>query len=292
MLLFFPEEEGLARRLAAATGLEAAPIERHRFPDGEIKLRLPERLPEKVVLLRGLDRPNEKLVELLLASAGLHEAGVRRVVLVAPYFPYLRQDKAFAPGEVASAFVVGRFVASCVEALVTVDPHLHRIARLDEAVPVTPALALCAAPLLGELAARERGRPLLVGPDEESRAWVEAAAHASGLEYAVGRKERRGDRDVAVTLPEGLNVRGRAAVVLDDVASTGRTLAQAVRALRSAGAATVDVAVTHALFVEDALETVRAAGAGAIWSTDTIAHPTNAVSVAPLIAQALAALLR
>lgn len=291
MLLFFPEEERFARRLASAIGCEPAPIERHRFPDGEIKLRLPEQLPEKVVLLRGLDHPNEKLIELLLAGSGLHEVGVRRVVLAAPYFPYLRQDKAFAPGEVVSAFVVGRFVASCVEALVTVDPHLHRITRLDEVVPVSPALALCAAPLLGELAARERGRPLLVGPDEESRAWVEAAARAVGLDYAVGRKVRRGDRDVEVTLPQELNVRGRAVVVLDNVASTGRTLAQAVRALHAAGAASVDVAVTHALFVEDALEIVRAAGAGAIWSTDTIAHPTNAVSVAPLMAQALLAVL-
>jgi ribose-phosphate pyrophosphokinase len=105
----------------------------------------------------------------------------------------------------------------------------------------------------------------------------------------VGRKERRGDRDVEVTLPKGLDVRGRAVVVLDDVASTGRTLAQTVRTLCAAGAASVDVAVTHALFVEDALETVRAAGAGAIWSTDTIAHPTNAVSVAPLMAQAILA---
>ena len=79
----------------------------------------------------------------------------------------------------------------------------------------------------------------------------------------------------------------RAVVLLDDVASTGHTVAQAARLLQAAGAASVDVAVTHALLTAGALQMLREAGVGEIWSTDCIAHPTNAVSVAALIAQAL-----
>ncbi|MFO1285486.1 MAG: hypothetical protein U1F49_02415 [Rubrivivax sp.] len=99
-------------------------------------------------------------------------------------------------------------------------------------------------------------------------------------------KQRRGDRDVEVGL-HGAPVRGRAVVILGDVASTGRTLAAAARAALAAGAARVDVAVTHALFVGDALEHVRAAGVGEVWSSDCVPHASNAVSVVPLLAQGL-----
>ena len=99
-------------------------------------------------------------------------------------------------------------------------------------------------------------------------------------------KERHGDRSVTIALPP-LDVQGRAVVLLDDMASTGHTLAQATRLLLQAGAASVDVAVTHALFAGDALEVIARAGVSRIWSTDCIAHATNAVSVTPLIADEL-----
>ncbi|MNJ59199.1 Ribose-phosphate pyrophosphokinase 2 [compost metagenome] len=81
-------------------------------------------------------------------------------------------------------------------------------------------------------------------------------------------------------------------MLLDDVASSGRTLARAAELLLAAGAASVDVAVTHALFAGDALAVIRAAGVEHIWSTDCIAHESNAVAMAPLLAAALRPLLR
>ena len=127
---------------------------------------------------------------------------------------------------------------------------------------------------------------LLLGPDEESNQWVRAAAAAGGLDHASCRKRRHADRAVEVVLPD-VDLRGRAVVLLDDVASTGRTFVEAARGALARGAATVDVAVTHALLVGDALEQLRAAGVGCVWSTDSVEHPTNVVSIAPLLAAAL-----
>ena len=286
MLLYFDDEADAAARLAAAADLKLAEVARHRFPDGELKLKLPPALPERVVLLRGLQQPNEKLVELLLVARTARALGARHLTLVAPYLAYMRQDIAFTPGEVVSQRVVGAFLAELFDAVITVDPHLHRVATLGEAIPVAAPVVLSGAPALADWIARERPGALLVGPDEESAQWVERAAARIGHDSAVCRKVRYGDRSVTVELPE-VELRGRTVVLLDDMASTGHTVAQAARLLLAAGAAAVDVAVTHALFAPGAEDTLRAAGVGAVWSTDAVPHPSNVVALAPLIAGAL-----
>jgi len=289
VLLHFDDELPSAQRLAAQAGLTLGLIERHRFPDGELKLRLPATLPERVVLLRTLDQPNEKLVELLLVVRTARELGARHLTLVAPYLAYMRQDIAFQPGEAVSQRIIGHFLAGLFDAVITVDPHLHRVATLEEAVPAPQAVVLSGAPLLADLVAAQRPQALLVGPDEESAQWIAQAAARHGFDHAVCRKVRHGDRAVAIELP-ATDFKGRAVVLLDDVASSGHTLAQAARLLLAAGAASIDVAVTHALFAGDALQLLHEAGIGHVWSTDCIAHPSNAVSMAPAIAAALAAL--
>lgn len=288
VLLCFEDEQESGARIAQAAHLELARIERHGFPDGETKLRLPPALPQHVVILRTLNDPNEKLVELLLAAQTARALGARHLTLVAPYLAYMRQDIAFQPGEAISQRIVGRFLASLFNAVITVDPHLHRVATLQEAVPLlVNAMVLSGAPLLSDLIAARRQQPLLLGPDEESAQWVALAASRHGFEHAVCRKVRHGDRSVEVALPD-VAVAGRQVVLLDDMASTGHTLAQAARLLLAAGAASVDVAVTHALFAGNALQLMLDAGVGAVWSTDCIQHPSNAVSMAAPIAEALA----
>jgi ribose-phosphate pyrophosphokinase len=285
-LLCFDDEKTLAQVAANALGLPLAVVQRHRFPDGELRLQLPQSLPTRVVLWRGLHQPNEKLVELLLTAQTARSLGAQHITLVAPYLAYMRQDMAFHPGEAVSQRIVGHFLAGLFDALITVDPHLHRVATLQEAVPVADAVVLSGAPLLADHVAACRTQPLLIGPDEESLQWVAQAAARHGWDHAVCRKVRHGDHDVSIELPR-LSVKGRAVVLMDDVASSGQTLGQAARGLLAAGAASVDVAVTHALFAADAVQQIRAAGVGDIWSTDCIAHPTNAVSVVPAVVAVL-----
>ena len=286
MLLYFEDEVESATRLAQAADLNLFRIERHRFPDGELKLRLPPDPTAQIVILRTLADPNEKLVELLLSAQTAREIGARHLTLVAPYLAYMRQDIAFEPGEAVSQRLIGRFLAGLFDAVVTVDPHLHRVATLQEAVPVSHAIVLSGAPQLSDLIASRRNKPLLVGPDEESAQWVAMAAARHGFEHAVCHKVRHGDRAVSVAPPD-VPIAGRQVVLIDDVASTGHTIAQAAKAMLAAGAISVDVAITHALFAGDALQLILKAGVGEVWSTDCIKHPSNAVSMASAIAASL-----
>lgn len=287
LLLHFDDEQALAHRLADAAGMAAACVERHVFPDGEIKLRLPTPLPRRVVVLRSLHDPNTKLVELLLAARTARTLGAEHLTLVAPYLAYMRQDVAFTPGEAVSQQIIGRLLAELFDAVITVDPHLHRVSTLQEAVPAKQAIALTAAPLLADFVHQQCPDALLIGPDEESAQWITAAARQHRMDHGVCRKVRHGDRQVDIQLPD-VAVANRHVVLLDDIASSGHTLAQAARLLLQAGASTVDVAVTHALFSGDALAVVRGAGVGYIWSTDGVGHESNCVGIAPLLASALA----
>lgn len=292
-LLAFEDERTMAEALASALDVPLALISRHRFPDGELKLRLPAQLSGTVVLLRSLHQPNEKLVELLISAPAARELGAQRVLLACPYLAYMRQDSAFQPGEAVSQRHIAHLLAQSFDAVVTIDPHLHRISSLDEVMPGSRGVALSAARLVGAWVAQQVDHPLLLGPDEESKQWVREAAQATvaqqlpPLEHAWCLKHRRGDHDVTVRLPPELALRGRAVVLIDDMASTGRTLVAAAQLCLAAGAASVDVAVSHALFVGDAIAQLQASGVRHIWSTDCVPHPSNAISVVPLLAKAL-----
>ena len=285
-LLYFADETPAALRLADVAGLVPHRIERHRFPDGEIQLTLPAHLPPRVVLLRSLHQPGDKLTELMLAAPTARQLGAQHLSLVAPYLAYMRQDTAFAPGQAVSQRIVGTWLATLFDAVITVDPHLHRVSTLAQAVPAGQAIALSAAPLLGDWIAKQRPGAFLLGPDSESAQWVTQAAAAHGLAHAVCTKQRHGDRHVKIALP-ACNLRGQVVVILDDVASSGHTLATAAALAMAAGAVSVDVAVTHALLAGDALQRIHQAGVGEFWSTDSVPHPSNVVGLAALLAGAI-----
>jgi len=286
LVLYFDDEATAAHRFAAAAGFESAAVDRHRFPDGELKLRLPATLSAKVIVYRSLVHPNEKLIELLFVAHTARQLGAADVMLIAPYLAYMRQDIAFHEGEVVSQKIIGRFLAQVFDGLATIDPHLHRVSTLEEASPVKRAITLSGAPLLGDYIAQYIPDAFLLGPDSESAQWIASAAKKHGFDHAACEKIRRGDKDVQVQLP-AVDLKDRKVVILDDVASSGRTLAKATRAALEAGASSVDVAVTHALFAEDALQVIREAGVRHIWSTDCIAHDSNVVSIAAMLADAI-----
>jgi len=286
MVVGFEDYAGQGKALAAALAMPFELARVHRFPDGESKVRLPATLPRQVVLCRSLDHPNDKLVELLLAATTARELGAEHLTLVAPYLCYMRQDAVFAPGEAVSQRIVGEFLAGLFDRVVTVDPHLHRTPRLDLVVPAKQAIALSASQAMGEFLRGRIPDAFVLGPDAESEPWAAAVAAPGGLPYAACNKTRNGDRDVEIRLPQ-VPLGRRAVVLVDDVASTGHTLATAARLCLQQGAASVDVLVTHALFVGDAVADLRRAGVRDIWSTDSVTHASNVLPLASMIADAV-----
>ena len=284
-LLAFSDSEPLAGRLAQELQLPSATVDLHRFPDGESRVRLPSSLPDQVLICRTLCDPDHRLVELMLAARCARDCGARHLTLVAPYLCYMRQDRAFVPGEAVSQRIVGDFLAGIFDAVITADPHLHRVHSLSDAVPAGLARAVSAAPAVGEFLASRLDRVILLGPDAESRQWVSIAGEHAGFPFDVATKTRHGDRDVSIHLPDR-DWQDAHVVLVDDVAASGGTLATAARTLKASGADRVDAVVTHALFAGDAIDVLRDAGIGEIWSSDSIPHGSNAFSLAPALAAA------
>ena len=286
LVLGFDDYEVQSRKLADALNIPCRIIQRHSFPDGENKLTLPTWPPEHVLFCRSLDHPNEKLLELLLAAKTARELGAKVLTLVVPYLCYMRQDKAFHPGEAISQPIVGQFLADLFDNVITVDPHLHRIQYLEQAVPAAQAVTLSATSLMAEFLRERFEDPVLLGPDTEAEQWVSAVASPNQWTYGVCKKIRTGDKKVEITLPE-INLDGRSVILVDDVASSGQTLSVAIGECLSKNAKHVDVLVTHALFANDAKERLIQAGVRNIWSTDSISHESNIIPLYGLLKDAV-----
>jgi len=280
----FAEDLAPAGRLADAMGLALRQVDLHRFPDGESLPTVPPGDPT-VLVYRSLDRPDAKIVPLLLACDAWRRTGTRRLVLVAPYLPYLRQDKAFLPGQPLSRDVLGGLLGECFDRIVTVEPHLHRTRTLDGVFNIPVTSLSSAAVLAGAFQASDRW--LVVGPDVEAEPWARALAHELRTDFVCFRKQRRGDAAVDLRLDESVDVKARRVLLVDDICSSGATLALAASILRRRGAAHIEVAVAHALFGAKAGVRLSEAGVARVVSTDSCAHPTNSVGLAPLLAAAL-----
>lgn len=288
LVLPLPGNEGFAARLATALDAEPGTIEARRFPDGESYVRLAaDPAGRPVDLVCTLANPDESFLRLVFAADAARELGATEVNLIAPYLAYMRQDRRFQPGECISSLSFARLVSSTFDRLITVDPHLHRHPALSGLYTIATD-TLQAAPLLADWIAANVQAPLIVGPDEESEQWAGAIAARIGAAYTVLCKTRHGDRNVEIALPDLSAWRGHQPVLVDDIASSGRTLAVAARQLVEQGLSRPECVVVHALFGGDAWAQL-APLCVRITSTDAVPHPSNGIGLAPLVADAIRA---
>jgi ribose-phosphate pyrophosphokinase len=292
LLIVVPGSEHLGPALATALGADLADTQLRQFPDGEVYVRIDSRVAgRQVVVLGGLHQPSARFVQVAMTCATARDLGAARVGLVAPYLGFMRQDARFQPGEGVTSVYFARLLSSVIDWLVTVDPHLHRRTALAE-IYSAPAVVASAAPAIAAWLRAHAPDAVLVGPDAESAQWVQPVAELAGLPHLVLEKVRRGDRDVSISAPVLGPWAGRLPVVLDDIASTARTMIGAVAQLHAAGAPPPLCLAIHPVFVDGAEAELRAAGVRDVVSCDTIAHATNQISVGDAVATAVRHALR
>ena len=283
-----PDGADDARRLAVQLGVPYQDIALHRFPDGEIRVTTGE-TASTTIIHAALNQPNDKLIALLFAAEALRRNGAKRLVLLAPYLCYMRQDIAFHAGEAISQRAIGQLLARTVDRVITVDSHLHRTPDIATVFPGIEADNLSAIPAF--VAALRAGgidpSTLVVGPDTESQGWVRALAEPLGLGFAVARKTRHGDRAVTIDFADAPSLVGRPVLLLDDIVSSGGTLITCARALMATGARSIDVLITHALYPPEMAAEFAAAGIRSVRSSFSVPHPTNAIRLDDIYAKAL-----
>lgn len=288
LLFALPGSDGIASRLASALDGDVGQVLVRDFPDDESYLRVETNPTSRhVAVVATLDNPNEKTLPLIFLADALRDLGATRVGLVAPYLSYMRQDARFRPGEAITSRSFAALLSNHVDWLLTVDPHLHRYAALSDVYPI-PATAVHVAADLGMWIAANIDSPFIIGPDAESRQWVDGIAAAAHAPSTVLTKTRRGDGEVIESIPElGNHPTSRTPVLVDDIISTGQTMIAAIRHLRQQGAKAPICLAVHAVFANDAYGKLRSAGASGVVTTNTITHASNCIDVVPAIAREL-----
>lgn len=289
VILALPGNEGLAAALSKITPAEVGRMTVRRFPDGESYVRIETPVKGRhVVLACGLHEPDSKVMALLFAASTARELGAAQVGLVTPYLAYMRQDKRFNDGESITSVHFADLISRHFDWLVTVDPHLHRRASLNDIYSV-PGIVVHAAPILARWIRENVDLPILIGPDSESEQWVSEVARGADAPWLILQKTRRGDRDVSVSIPDIASLRGRTPVLVDDIISTARTMMAAIHHLSGQGLARPVCVGVHAIFSGNAHDELAAAGAARIITANTIPHASNAIDVTPAIADVLRA---
>lgn len=280
------DEIHLADCLEAELGIKKGKLEIHAFPDHETKVRIKSEVSGKtVVLICTLNQPNEKILPLLFSAMTLKSLGAKNIYLVAPYLAYMRQDKAFHPGEAVSAKLFAVLLSSHFDGLITVDPHLHRIKTLGE-IYTLPSKVLHATEAIANWLFKQVKNPLLIGPDAESEQWVSAIASHHQVPYAICEKHRIDDQSVQTYIPE-VDAKGRTVVLVDDIISSGASMLVLLEALKQQEVQHILCITVHALFDVALEKRLIQMGADAVFSCNTIKHTSNRIDLSSLLIQGI-----
>ena len=258
-----------------------------KFPDDELRVRLDSSLKNKiVVLIQSFCRNvSDCIVEVILAAHTAKELGAKKVILAAPYFPYMRQDKRFHKGEAISQRIIAGLIDRYFDAVCIMDPHLHRKSRLDDLFKIKTK-KLTANPLIADYIKKHIKNPVIIGPDEESYKWARNVAEILGVESRILKKKRYSSYHVEVKLNKKIDLKGKNVVIVDDIVSTGHTILETAKILRRLGVKNIYCVCVHGIFINDALNKLRKAGIK-VASTNTIPNKAARIDVSGIIADSL-----
>ena len=285
----------LSERICASLGLPLGMAKVRTFSDGEVMVEIGENVRGRdVYVVQSTCQPtNNNLMELLIMMDALRRASAATITAVIPYYGYARQDRKVAPRTPISSKLVADLITTAgADRVVTIDLHAGQIQGFFN-IPVDN---LYAAPVILEHL-RKRfpdGSAVMVSPDAGGTERARAFAKRLGCSLAVIDKRRTGPNVAEVMHLIG-DVRGKEAIILDDMIDTAGTLTQAARALKEHGAKTIYACATHGVLSGPAIDRINESEIEAVIVTDTIplgekgerTTKVKVLSVAELLAEAI-----
>lgn len=270
--------EGLASKVSVLMDLPLARITRKRFADGELYVKLEEKIDDAIII--GNTYPDSGIIELLLTEDAIINAGGIRKILVIPYYGYARQDTMFQPYEAISARALAEIYKSLFEKIFVINIHSPEgLAYLG-----SKGKELRAETEIG-LKVKEDRNDIVISPDDGFSEEAGIIGKVAGIPFASLNKKRISDTKVSIEMPDDLMVEGKNVALVDDLISTGGTILEASKLLKSKGASKVNVYCIHGLFISG---TSKYSGyVDKIITTDTVEGPFSSITVSNLIAGSL-----
>ncbi|MDO5216287.1 ribose-phosphate pyrophosphokinase [Legionella pneumophila] len=276
-----------ANAIHQTLGYDIGDITLHQFPDEETVIKIDSLVQDRnVVFIAHLENPNSKLLPLLFAAETVRELGSKKIGLIAPYLPYMRQDKQFHSGESITSKYFARLISNYFDGLLTIDPHLHRWHSLSDIYSI-PAKALHATESISNWIKMNVPKPILIGPDAESSQWVSESAQKIDAPFLILEKVRKGDNLVETSMPNIELYRDLTPILVDDIISTAATMIETVTHLKSLKMKAPICIGVHALFSGNAYEELLNAGAEQIITCNTITHPSNGIDMQDIIIKSI-----
>ena len=252
-----------------------------RFPDDELYVRILDDISGEDVIIVQTTYPDPNIIELFLLQNAAQEAGAKKIIVIIPYLGYARQDTKFKEGEPISAKTIARLVSLQADRVITVDPHKEHILDFF----AVPAFSCSAVSELAKYL-KKKNIDLVLAPDKGALERAKKASSIINCDFDYMEKTRIDGSTVEIK-PKHLDVNNKNVAIIDDIISTGGTMAKSIYELKKHGAKNISVACTHGLFAGEAVKKLRSAGCTEIIATDTIKSDFSRVNIAPCIAQLL-----
>jgi ribose-phosphate pyrophosphokinase len=262
--------------------MDLAPIEIIRFPDDECYVHLCSEIPSRVIIVQST-YPDGNIMELFLLQNAAREAGAEHITSIVPYYGYGRQDKKFQSGESISAQKMARLIQQDTDLVITIDPHKQSLANFFN----IPVLLCSAIPVIAQFF-HNKNIDIVMAPDKGAITRAQNTAELLECDYDyLDKKRLSGDKVIMES--KTLDVDGKTVLIIDDIISTGGTMALGIHNIKKQGAQAVYAACSHGLFIGQAVEKIMAAGCTQLFSTDTLESSYSLIGVAPVIAKAIKA---
>jgi len=283
-----PASKELAEEVSAQTGFPNVPVLSKVFPDGESYVRLDGNVQgEEVAIVQTTCPPMQdgRLFQLAFLADAAKRTGATKVTAVVPYLAYARQDKMFLAGEGISVETIARMLkAAGIDHFLTVNIHSEPTLKQFP----FPAKTLSAIPAIADYFVKKGYKgAFALSPDKGAMYIARQAQEVLGGDVGYLSKTRDRYTGQTVQTAEGLKVKDKTVIILDDIISTGGTIVGAAKILLEQGAKHVFCGCVHGLLIGNAEKRILDAGIEEIVGTNSVPGSVSKVSLAPLISQAL-----